>query len=204
MGTFVLVFTVGASTVERSPLTPVAAGAALMVMVYAGGHISGGHYNPAVTLAVWARRRIGLRDAAVYWVVQIGAGLVAGGAVSLLTGLDHLPSPGRIALAGDHLVAAFVSELVFTFALCFVVLNTATSKDHRGNSFYGLAIGLTVTAGAVAVGAVSGAAFNPAVSIGNAVVGVLAWPTLWVYVVAQLAAGGAAALAFMMLNPGDR
>src|ERR1700735_629901 len=77
IGTFFLVFTVGAAVGSGSPVAPLAIGAGLMVMVYAGGHVSGGHYNPAVTLAVLVRGRIKLRDAAAYWLVQLGAGLLA-------------------------------------------------------------------------------------------------------------------------------
>jgi aquaporin Z len=101
-------------------------------------------------------------------------------------------------------VAAFVVELLFTFALCYVVLNVATSKSHPDNSFYGLAIGFTVVAGAFAVGAISGGAFNPAVSFGAAVMGMFAWPTLWVYLVAQVLAAIAAGVTFLALNPDDK
>ena len=102
------------------------------------------------------------------------------------------------------MVAAFVVEMLFTFALCYVVLNVATSKDQPGNGFFGLAIGFTVAAGAFAVGGISGGAFNPAVTLGGATAGLLAWPTIWVYLVVQLGAGVAAGLAFLALNPGDR
>jgi aquaporin Z len=95
-------------------------------------------------------------------------------------------------------------ELLFTFALCYVVLNVATSKDQPVNSFYGLAIGFTVTAGAFAVGGISGGAFNPAVALGAAAGGLFAWSTLWVYLVAQLVAGAAAGLTFLALNPDDK
>ncbi|MCW2624726.1 aquaporin, partial [Mycobacterium sp.] len=101
-------------------------------------------------------------------------------------------------------LAAFVVELLFTFALCYVVLNVATSKHHPNNSFYGLAIGFTVVAGAFAVGAISGGAFNPAVSLGAAVMGMFAWPTLWIYLVAQVLAGMAAGVTFLALNPDDK
>jgi aquaporin Z len=101
-------------------------------------------------------------------------------------------------------LAAFVVELLFTFALCYVVLNVATSKDHPTNSFYGLAIGFTVLAGAVAVGGISGGAFNPAVTFAGAVMQIFAWPTLWVYLVAQVIAGAAAGLTFLALNPDDK
>jgi aquaporin Z len=107
-------------------------------------------------------------------------------------------------LTGRTLLAAFVVELLFTFALCYVVLNVATSKDHPDNSFYGLAIGFTVVAGAFAVGAISGGAFNPAVSLGAAAMGMFAWPTLWVYLVAQVLAGIAAGVTFLALNPDDK
>jgi aquaporin Z len=102
------------------------------------------------------------------------------------------------------MLGAFVVELVFTFALCYVVLNVATSKDHPKNSFYGLAIGFTVVAGAVAVGGISGGAFNPAVTIGAAVMNMFAWQTLWVYLVAQVIAGAAAGATFLALNPNDK
>jgi aquaporin Z len=204
IGTFFLVFTVGASVGSASPFAPLAIGAVLMVMIYAGGHLSGGHYNPAVTLAVLVRRRIGLRDAVAYWVVQFGAGLLASAVVRTFIDPARRPSTAAAMLSGHILVAALVVELLFTFALCYVVLNVATSKDHPDNQFYGLAIGFTVVAGAFAVGAISGGAFNPAVSFGAAVMGLSAWQTLWVYLLAQTVAGIAAGLSFLALNPDDK
>jgi aquaporin Z len=204
IGTFFLVFTVGAAVGSRSSLAPLAIGAVLMVMIYAGGHLSGGHYNPAVTLAVLVRRRIGLRDAVAYWLVQFGAGVL--GAVVVRTVIDpaQLAATATLTLNGRTLVAAFVVELLFSFALCYVVLNVATSTSHPDNSFYGLAIGFTVVAGAVAVGAISGGAFNPAVTLGAAVMGMFAWPTPWVYLVAQVIAGATAGVVFLILNPDDK
>jgi aquaporin Z len=204
IGTFFLVFTVGASVGSASPFAPLAIGAVLMVMIYAGGHLSGGHYNPAVTLAVLVRRRIGLRDAVAYWVVQFGAGLLASAVVRTILDPARRPTTAAATLSGHILVAALVVELLFTFALCYVVLNVATSKDHPDNAFYGLAIGFTVVAGAFAVGAISGGAFNPAVSFGAAVMGLSGWQTLWVYVLAQTVAGIAAGLSFLALNPDDK
>jgi aquaporin Z len=203
IGTFFLVFTVGAAAGSGSPFAPLGIGAVLMVMIYAGGHLSGGHYNPAVTLAVLVRRRIGLHDAVAYWIVQLGAGLLA--AVVVRTIVDPTrAAAATMTLTGHTLVAAFVVELLFTFALCYVVLNVATSKSHPDNSFYGLAIGFTVVAGAFAVGAISGGAFNPAVTLGAAVMGMFAWPTLWVYLVAQVLAGITAGVTFLALNPDDK
>ena len=200
IGTLLLVFTVGAVTRGGSPLAPLAVGAVLMAMVYAGGHISGAHYNPAVTIAALVRRRIEMRDAVGYVVAQVAGGLLGAALVGVVVPQS---SSAPLALSGHLLVAAFVAELLFTFALSYVVLNVATSDDHPGNSFYGLAIGFTVAAGAIAVGGISGGVFNPAVLIGGAAMGMFVGSTLWVYVVAQVAAGVAAGFAFRALNPGD-
>jgi aquaporin Z len=203
IGSFFLVFTVGAAVGSGNSLAPLGIGAVLMVMIYAGGHLSGGHYNPAVTMAVLVRRRISLRDAVAYWLVQFGAGLLAAVIVRVVVDPTRMATAAALTLTGHSLLAAFVAELLFTFALCYVVLNVATSKDHPENSFYGLAIGFTVVAGEIAVGAISGGAFNPAVSLGGAVLGIFAWPTLWVYLVAQALAGIAAGVTFLVLNPDD-
>jgi aquaporin Z len=201
IGTFFLAFTVAACGFSHSAFTPLAAGAALMVMVYAGGHISGGHYNPAVTLAALVRRRIGLVDAIAYWIAQFAAGAVAGVLARVVV---NPPAVSTLHPAGHALTATAVVEFLFTFALCYVVLNVATSKDQQGNSFFGLAIGFTIAAGAFAVGGISGGAFNPAVTLGAAVGGLFAWSTLWVYIVVQAIAGTAAGLTFRALNPDDK
>ena len=183
------------------PRRPLAAGAILMVMIYAGGHISGGHYNPAVTLAVLVRGRIGIRDAVGYWIAQVVAGVVAG---ALARAVVNPATVKTLALSGHAEAAAAVVEVLITFALCYVVLNVATSKDQPGNGFFGLAIGFTVVAGAFAVGSISGGVFNPAVTLGGATAGLFAWSTIWVYLVVELGAGVAAGLAFRALNPGDK
>jgi aquaporin Z len=204
IGTLFLVFTVGAAVGSHSPLAPLGIGAVLMVMVYAGGHLSGGHYNPAVTLAALVRRRITPRDATGYWLAQFGASLVAAVLVRTVIDPTQVNKTATLTLTGASMLAAFTVELLFTFALCYVVLNVATSKDHPDNSFYGLAIGFTVVAGAIAAGAISGGAFNPAVTLSAAMMGMFAWPTLWVYLVAQVVAGAGAGAVFRALNPNDR
>jgi aquaporin Z len=201
IGTFFLVFTVAVSALSGSAFTPLAAGAVLMVMIYAGGHISGGHYNPAVTIAALVRHRIGLGDAVGYWIAQLAAGLIA---AVVARAIVAPAATTTLHLSGRALTAAALAELVFTFALCYVVLNVATSKDQPGNSFFGLAIGFTVAAGALAVGGISGGVFNPAVALGGAAVGLFAWTTLWVYLVVQVVAGAAAGLVFLALNPDDK
>jgi aquaporin Z len=203
IGTFFLVFTVGAAVGSGSSLAPLAIGGVLMVMIYAGGHISGGHYNPAVTLAILVRRRISMHDAARYWIAQFGAGLIAAAVVRWIIDPARATNPATLTVPAHRLVAVFVVELLFTFALCFVVLNVATSKHHPDNSYYGLAIGFTVVSGAFAVGAISGGAFNPSVTVAAAVAGLFAWPTLWVYLTAQGIAATAAGVTFLALSPDD-
>jgi aquaporin Z len=200
IGTFGLVLTVGCTILGHAALAPLAIGASLMVMVYAGGHISGGHYNPAVSLAAYLRGRLDQHDLFRYWAVQLLAGLIAAFFAKFII------NPGTVislSLSGRGIFAALLAEFFFTFALCYVVLNVATSKDHPDNSFYGLAIGFTVFVGATAVGGVSGGAFNPAVAFGATVMGLLSWSNIWIYLLADLAGGAAAAYTFKYLNPAD-
>ncbi len=196
IGTFFLVLTVCSTGLGGAPLAPLAIGAVLAAMVFATGHISGGHLNPAVTVAVFLRGRLAARNVGPYLAAQVAGGLAAAG-VARLAYPDDPGAPVKVS------GVAFVLELVFTFALAFVVLNVATSADHPHNSFYGLAIGFTVLAGAVAAGGVSGGAFNPAVGIAICLVGLARWSMIWVYLLATLAGGAAAAFAFRALNPRD-
>jgi aquaporin Z len=200
IGTFFLVLTVGASVRTGTVLAPVAIGAALMVMVYAGGHISGGHYNPAVTVAALVRNRIREGEAIGYCIAQLLGGVPAALVVRATVSPSQLHP---LAPHGHAMVSALIQELLYTFALAYVVLNVATSKDHPDNSFYGLAIGFTVMVGAAAVGGISGGAFNPAVVLGAGVMGLFAWSTL-IYLIPQLIAGVAAGLVFRAVNPDDR
>jgi aquaporin Z len=197
IGTFFLVFTVGMAVATAGALAPLAIGAVLMVMVFAGGHVSGGHYNPAVSTAVLLRGKMARDEYVAYVITQVLAGIVAAAVVAIL-GYDP-KSAATVAGAGKMLIV----EFLFTFALCWVVLNVATAKGTEGNSFYGLAIGFTVGAGAFAVGSVSGGAFNPAVAIGATVMGLFPWSHIWIYLLANLAGGGAAAYAFRLTQPSE-
>jgi aquaporin Z len=202
IGTFFLVFTVGMVVIDPGlppGFAPIAIGVVLAVMVYTTGHISGGHLNPAVTLGVWLRGKQMLNDAVFYWVAQLLAGVVAAVAVMLLK--PELPSP---ALVGPlDILPGLLAEFLFTFALVFVVLNVATAAATDGNSFFGFAIGFTVLAGAYAMGGVSGGVFNPAVALGGSVMNIFAWSNIWIYLLAQLLAGAAAAYVFRFAHPGE-
>ncbi len=176
IGTFFLVLTVGAAVESGSPMALVGIGVVLIAMVYAGGH-----YNPAVTLAVLIRRRIGLRDAIAHWAVQLGAGLLAAGVVRMTVDSTRVAATVAITLTGHTLVAAFAVELLVIFVLCYM----ATSAENQDDSYYGVAIGFTTVASAFAVAAIAGGAFNPTLSLGAAV-------TLSVCLVAQVLGGIAA------------
>ena len=203
IGTFFLVLTVGTCVVNPSAgvIAPIAIGSALMVMVYAGGHISGAHYNPAVTVAVAIRGRLPVGDILGYFVAQILGASLAAGAVYYLKGANRLVDAGG-PIYGIGQIA--LAEFLFTFALAYVVLNVATAKANAGNSFYGLAIGFTVAAGAFAVGPISGGAFNPAVATGCLIMGLIPAGNFFAYIAAQLAAGALAAFIFKTLNPEDK
>jgi aquaporin Z len=200
IGTFFLVLTIGCSVLigGSGVIAPLAIGSALMVMIYAGGHVSGGHYNPAVTLGVWLRGRCPTQDVVPYWVAQVLGAVLASLVLNYLKGgFGDKPMVLKIG-------PALLAEFLYSFALVYVVLNSATAKANAGNSFYGLAIGFTVMTGAFAVGSISSAAFNPAVAIGISIMGLSAWSNLWIYLVANFLGGWVAALTFKFINPGDK
>ncbi len=199
IGTFFLVLTIGLVVIEpgAGAFAPLAIGSVLMVMVFAGGHVSGAHYNPAVTLGVFLRGRATAAELGSYWAAQtIGAALAVGG-VRVLKG-QFVAAPLQ-----PEIGPALLAELLFTFALVYVVLNVATARGNEGNSHYGLAIGFTVMVGAYAVGPISGGAFNPAVAVGITLFGLSAVSDLWIFLLANLAGGAAAALLFNALDLGD-
>ena len=197
IGTFFLVLTIGCTGVGAGAgvIAPLAIGAALMVMVFAGGHISGAHYNPAVTLGVLIRGKVNGTDVVPYMVAQLTGAMIAALAVKFLrAGVAVTPIT-------PHVGPALLAEFLFTFALVYVVLNTATAEGTSGNSFYGLAIGMTVMTGAFAVGDISGGAFNPAVALGICLLGISSWANIWIYLLADFTAAVLAAVIFQLINP---
>ena len=199
VGTFFLVLVVGLTVIApgAGAMAPLAIGTILMVMVYAGGHISGGHYNPAVTLAVWLRGKCGANDVPAY----LGAQVVGAVLAALLVG--YCKRGSVVTALQPEVLPALLIELVFTFALAYVVLNVATAKSTAGNSYFGLAIGFTVMAAAYAGGPISGGAFNPAVAIGLTLMGLSTVGHLWIFLVGNLAGGALAALVFRLTHPDD-
>jgi aquaporin Z len=185
VGTFLFLSVIALSG-AAGPLAPIAIGSALMAMVYMGGHVSGAHYNPAVSLGVFLRGQLSLTELLLYWLAQVLAGLSAFTFGYLVGG--HAPGihPGAHVAAGSALAV----EVVFTAALMAVVLNVAATKATAGNSFYGLAIGFTIAAAALVGGPISGGAFNPAVGIGATFAGAAygggGWSDLWLYLAGPL------------------
>ena len=199
VGMFLFMFTVGMATNKAGAgaLAPLAIGSALMVMVFAGGHVSGGHFNPAVSTAVFLRGRMLTNEFAAYVATQCIAAVVAGLAVRYVGGRE---AHTVVASNGKMLVA----EFIFTFALAWVVLHVATASGTDGNSFYGLAIGFTVVVGAFAVGGISGGAFNPAIALGAMVTGLFEWSNIWIYLLADFLGAAAAAYTFLYVLPAEK
>ena len=167
-------------------------------MVYAGGHVSGGHYNPAVTLAVWLRGRCPAADVPSIGFRRFSARLAA----SFIT--LHLKDNPTLTPTEVNVVPALIAEFIGTFALAYVVLNVATAKATAGNSNYGLAIGFTVMVMAYALGGISGGAFNPAVAVGITLMHLARRRTSGFISSANFAAGALAAVAFKFINPGGQ
>ena len=198
IGTFFLVLVIGCTGIGAGAgvIAPLAIGAALMVMVYAGGHISGAHYNPAVTVGILIRGKVMVSDVVPYIIAQL-----AGAALAALITTKLLRAGIAVTPIAPKLVPALLAEFLFTFGLVYVVLNAATAEGTSGNSFYGLAIGMTVMAGAFAVGDISGAVFNPAVALGISLLGISSWSNIWIYLLANFLAAIIGAFVFNLINP---
>jgi len=199
VGTFFLVLVVGLSVIEPGAGTfvPIAIGSVLMVMVYAGGPISGAHYNPAVTIAVWMRGKCETKDVVPYIGAQIAGAVIA---ASIVRFVKEYPA---LAPMSPDIPRVLLIEFLFTFALAFVVLNVATSKKSAGNNYYGLAIAFTVVAGAYSGGVISGAVFNPAVATGITIMGLSSWGNFWIYMASCFTGGVAAAMVYKIVNPDE-
>jgi aquaporin Z len=200
IGTFFLVLTIALTVTNGTPLAPLAIGCSLMIMVYMGGHISGGHYNPAVSLAVALRGKLSWANFIPYIIAQ-----ACGGVAAALTGFaitQHFVPIGPGPNATNQ--GALLVEFLYTFALAMVVLNSATTDKTNGNSYFGLAIGFTIVVAAFAGGPISGGAFNPAVGFGlvlvNAMHGGGAMSHLWLYIVGPFAGGAVAAAVYLFQN----
>jgi aquaporin TIP len=195
-GTFALIFfgagsaLLGADVVGQA----LANGLAIGLMVTAVGHISGGHFNPAVTLSMLVTRRIEIAEAVRYWVSQLAGGVAA--ALILLAIYPDTGSLGSPAVGGPFSTGnALVAEIVGTFFLVFVIYAVAVDKRGAFSILAGLPIGLTISIGVLAVGVVSGAAFNPARWLGPALVSGT-WDNFWIWILGPAVGAVLAALVY--------
>ena len=196
IGTFFLTLTVGLVILGGSA-SPLPVGAILIAMVYMGGHISGAHYNPAVTLGVFLRGKANATELLGYIVAQL-----AGAGLAVLAARQLAPQAEGLAFSVT-VRPALIAEFVFTFALVFVVLNVATARGTEGNSYFGAAIGLTVLSAAYTVGSVSGAALNPAVAVTLVLLDLLTLRSMWILLIGELLGGVLAAVVFNVLDLAD-
>jgi aquaporin Z len=202
IGTFFFVLTfVMACNNGAGNFAPLAIGAALMVMIFAGGQYSGGHFNPAVTLAVWMRGRLAKGEVLPYMGAQILGATIAALIGSFLLGA--LGKSDAISAGHPEFVSAVVAEFLGTFALVWVFLNVSTTKSNENNAFYGLAIGFTVLAMVYALGPISGGAFNPAVAVGISITRMANWSDIWIYFLGCFLGGAAASSIFTVVHGRD-
>jgi aquaporin Z len=203
LGTFFLVLTIGCCSIFSA--ASIAAAALVTALVYVGGPLSGGHYNPAVTFGIWMRGSLDKQLVLPYFLSQIGGALAAAVLIRFsffqpevvatqLSKRLEMVNP----FSPHHML---IAEFLFTFALVFVILEVATNQVSRGNQYFGLAIGFTLLAGALSAGTISGAVFNPAVALSLPLMGLSTWTNLWVYVVGTFAGGAAAAVVYNFLHP---
>lgn len=155
LGTFFLV------TVVAFTGNPIAIGVALMVLVYSGGHISGAHFNPAVTYAFYLKKAFTLKESLAYIAAQFGGALVASFFYTAATTEKFIPQPATT----TSWPLALVIEIIFTFLLVKTILSVAADARVKGNQYYGLAIGGALVVGALIGGTISGGAYNPAVGV---------------------------------------
>ncbi len=204
IGTFFLVLTIGLVVATQQPLAALAIGAVLMVMVYMGGHISGAHFNPAVTLGAYLVRQLPRSYVVPYMLMQCAGAIVGAVVAFALTGAPFAPGPAP----GMHLLAAAAVEFLFTLALVLVVLNVTGPGEIKGNSYFGLAIGFTLAVGVIAGGPLSGGAFNPAVALGPNLtalaVGAGISTQIWIYLVGPFLGSIAAAGLYGAIQKGNK
>lgn len=194
IGTYFLILTIGLCVFSpsRGVIPPLAIGFVLMVMVYAGGYVSGGHYNPAVSISAAIRGALPWKDLLPYWLFQI-----VGAVLAALTVMNMVVIPTASVDPFD-VWGIIMGEFLFTFALCYVVLHTATSEKSAGNSYYGLAIGSTVMVGAFATSGICYGAFNPAVACGLWTMGAAGIQVMLITMLVNIIAGIAAGYVYKL------
>ncbi len=203
IGTFFLTLTVCMTSYAKvsADLQPLAIGVVLIGLIYAGGYISGAIFNPAVTLAIFLRGRLNLKEAGTYMIAQFSGGAAAALVTIVLTSAKPIVFPIEAPPQYFGIMPAVLAEILGAFALVWVVLNVATSKTIDGNNFYGLSIGFTITGLIYTLGSVSGSVFNPAVAVASNIAQLGNWSNLWIYLVGGFGGAALAAIVYKYVNP---
>lgn len=201
LGAFFLVFVVLSTTGVSHVLAAATTGTVLVGCVWVGAHISGAHFNPAVTLGVFLRGGLSMLDLWSYWAAQL-LGALAASVVALGIPADGSGSASRDLTSGfGDLGPALVVDLLFTFALVYVVLSIGASRRQEHNLFLGLAMGVVVLAGMLAAASTTSAALNPAVAFGMSVDGAVGWPPVGALVVTEIVGATLAAVLASRTQP---
>jgi aquaporin Z len=198
-GNFVLVFAFGVAIATHSWFAPLLIGAPLVASVCARNRAPEAYCNPSLSLAMLMRRRIAIRDALAFWLIQSGSGLSAATLVCAMVGPRHLAVTAAT-VKGCSLGAAFAIELIFTLVLCFVAFDGSTGNSRTTHDDNRWPVAIAAMASAVAIGAATGGAFDPDLSFDDAVLAIFSWPTLWIYIVSQLLSGFTATITFVSLS----
>lgn len=190
---------------DATNMTPLPIGFMFTSIIFTFGYISGSHFNPAVSIAVFLVRQMQLTQCCAYILCQLAGGLAAGVVAMIIQGNKDIFVPS---VSNSYVSSGIFSELIFTFAMCLVVLNIAYSRQS-GNFFYGFAVGMTISAGSASAGRISGGAFNPAAASGLQLAMCLAGrcddlKSIWVYWLAPVVGAILAAILFsQMVQPAE-
>jgi aquaporin Z len=209
LGSFLFMSVIALMAPSGSPFTPIVVGIGLMCAVYFAGPTSGAHFNPAVSLAVWMQKKMEFKDFLAYVVAQILGACAAFGFGGWITASSGGIKPGLNPVTAQDFTTtqALAVEIFFTMFLCLVIFHVAINKKSAGNSYFGIAIGMTIAAAASAGGWISGGAFNPAVGIGATAMGVIfedrSWDHLLIYILGPLLGGALASTIYGIQTVGE-
>ena len=187
---------------QESFIAPVAVGFVMIALIYAFGHISGAHFNPSITIAVYIRGFITISDAFIFILVQLIGGFIGALCAWLITGIQPYIEPGN--KYKDRYGSVFVIEFIYAFAIAIVVINVATTEAQRGNFFYGVSIGMCICAAVASAQKISGGAFNPAVGTALSITNVMrdhgTFKYIWIYWIGPIGGGVFGGLSYYVLN----
>jgi len=197
-GNFGLVFALGVAIATHSWFAPLVIGASLVTLFWFRNRVPNAYYGPSLTCALLMHGRIAFQEAAAFWLIQLGSGLAAAAIVSAIVGTRHLAITAAT-VSGGTLVAAFALELGVAWVLCFASPDASRRDSPTTDDSNSWPIVFGATASVLAIGAIAIGGLDPNVTFDDAMLGVLSWPTLWIFVVSQLFSGIAATTTYASL-----